>query len=350
MYAIAEQVLRWLSAGRPVALARTVSVAGMSSRWTGETMAVAGPDSCGTLLAGAATARLRPDLAAIEAGGAAALVRVVVPDAEAGAAGLACGGTAQIFAQAAIDLPADAWAGFAARRPICLVTDLDGSEVGRTTWFGPAAPATERHTEELGRWFGRGATATDVIAGPNGASRLVSAFWPTTRVLVVGDGLLADAIVAQSELLGWTASATVDRDRAVAAISELTSADALVVLTHDRHVDGPVLQTALTGEARAGYVGALGSRRTQAARAGWLADRGVGADLAAAIHGPAGLDIGARTPAEIAVAITAEILATRSGGTGSGLRTRSGPIHHDGLNTPPARYAEGAIRASPTGG
>jgi xanthine dehydrogenase accessory factor len=70
------------------------------------------------------------------------------------------------------------------------------------------------------------------------------------------------------------------------------------------------LQTALAAEV--GYLGALGSRHTQAARAAWLTEHGVPADQLARIHGPAGLPIGSRTPAEIALSILAEMLQVRA--------------------------------------
>ena len=92
--------------------------------------------------------------------------------------------------------------------------------------------------------------------------------------------------------------------------ADLTESDAVLVLSHDREVDGPALAAALAG--RAGYIGALGSRRTQQARRDWLTERGVSEDALARIYGPAGLDIDAHTPAEIAVSIAAEILASRS--------------------------------------
>jgi xanthine dehydrogenase accessory factor len=341
VYAIAAQVRAQLQADRPVALVRTIAVEGMSSRWEGDSLAVWATGRAGGLIGGAADAQLTDPLAAAAAG-AAETVSLRITDADANAVGLACGGTARLLLQPAAQLPTEVWDRLIARQPVCLLTDEGGATPGRTTWFAPAAPADERHPAELVRWFGRGMTSTSTITLADGTTAFAMALWPISRLLVVGDGLLADALLAQAALLGWDASATVELTGALEAVRQLTPADALVVLTHDREVDGPVLESALGAGARAGYIGALGSRRTQAARAGWLAERGVGEDRVAAVHGPAGLDIGARTPAEIAVAITAEVLAARSGTSGAGLRTRGGPIHTDGLNTPPARYPEGA--------
>ena len=121
-----------------------------------------------------------------------------------------------------------------------------------------------------------------------------------------------------------------------------TRSDAFVVLSHDRAVDGPALAAALAG--RAGYVGALGSRRTQAARREWLTEHGVAAADQARIHGPAGLDIDAHTPGEIAVTIVAEILGrARAASSGGALRDRSGPVHTAGVQRAAAPLLSAAL-------
>ncbi len=81
---------------------------------------------------------------------------------------------------------------------------------------------------------------------------------------------------------------------------------AVVVLTHDPKIDDPVLHAALTSPAF--YIGALGSRKTQEKRNIRLEDRGLDADDLARLHGPIGLDIGSESPAEVTVAILAEII------------------------------------------
>jgi xanthine dehydrogenase accessory factor len=116
----------------------------------------------------------------------------------------------------------------------------------------------------------------------------------------------------------------------------LTESDAVVVLSHDRAVDVPALAALLAG--RVGYVGGLGSRGTQAARRDGLIEHGVPAEQLDRIHGPAGLDIDAHTPAEIAVAIVAEVLASRSGSSGGSISKREGPVHTGGVHAPPPRY------------
>lgn len=126
----------------------------------------------------------------------------------------------------------------------------------------------------------------------------------------------ADEVVAQ-----WP-------DRHIRSQADRLSArDAICVLTHDHKFDVPALVEALATPV--GYIGAMGSRRTHAERLERLADAGVDRTACSRIMAPIGLDIGARTPQETAVAICAEIIALRGGQTtGRPLRDLDGPIHH----------------------
>jgi xanthine dehydrogenase accessory factor len=87
------------------------------------------------------------------------------------------------------------------------------------------------------------------------------------------------------------------------------------VLSHDPKFDEPALQIALRSPAA--YVGAIGSRKTQAARRERLRDAGLSAEQVGRLHGPIGLDLGGRQPAETALAILAEVTAVRYGGSAS---------------------------------
>jgi xanthine dehydrogenase accessory factor len=98
-----------------------------------------------------------------------------------------------------------------------------------------------------------------------------------------------------------------------------------VVLAHEDRIDLPALQLSLASDAF--FVGAIGSRRTQAHRREALLELGVDEDAVDCVHGPVGLDVGAESPAETAVAILAEILAVRSGREGGPLRKRADRIH-----------------------
>ena len=105
----------------------------------------------------------------------------------------------------------------------------------------------------------------------------------------------------------------------------LQERDAVCVLTHDPKFDVPAIVSAL--RTNVGYLGAMGSRRTHDERTARLREAGVTEDELARIMGPIGLDIGARTPEETAVAICAEIIAMRTGRQAPSLRDTQGPIH-----------------------
>ncbi|MDP8952990.1 MAG: XdhC family protein, partial [Actinomycetota bacterium] len=121
----------------------------------------------------------------------------------------------------------------------------------------------------------------------------------------------------------------------------------ICVLTHDPKFDVPVLKEAL--KTPAGYIGAMGSRRTHNNRTARLKEEGVTDEELARISSPVGLDIGARTPEETAVAIAGEIVALRTGHSGGRLSERSGPIHAPEPDTVPSPDARDAATAAREG-
>jgi xanthine dehydrogenase accessory factor len=146
---------------------------------------------------------------------------------------------------------------------------------------------------------------------------------PPLRCFIVGAVHVAQPLASMASLAGYavtvidprSAFATDVRFPGVALVAEWPDEafetlkpdrrTAVVTLTHDPKIDDPALVAALRSEAF--YIGALGSKRTHAARLGRLAEAGFDAAAVARIHGPVGLDIGAVSPAEIAVAILAQI-------------------------------------------
>jgi xanthine dehydrogenase accessory factor len=115
------------------------------------------------------------------------------------------------------------------------------------------------------------------------------------------------------------------------ASTHTDASTAVVVLTHDPKFDIPVLAEAL--DRPLAFVGALGSRRTHAERLVRLREAGVPPSALARLRSPIGLDLGGRTPAETAVSIAAELVASQHGGTGLPLSTLSTPIHQESHGT-----------------
>ena len=169
-------------------------------------------------------------------------------------------------------------------------------------------------------------------------------FGPPPRLVVVGAVDTGEALCAAARQVGWH-TICVDARAQYATPERVPSADqivvewpepafaqivldrdtAVVVLTHDDKFDIPALAIALRSDAF--YVGALGSRRAQAKRRERLLETGVTEQQLERLRGPAGLDIGAESPAETAVSIMGEALALRAGRLGGPLREAAGRIH-----------------------
>lgn len=216
----------------------------------------------------------------------------------------------------------------AAGRPRALATRLaDGAQ-----WLvapeGEDEGATPPAPPEVAA-AARAALAADenrtVEAG--GAAVFLHVHNPPWRMAIVGAVHIAQALAPMAAAAGYDVSvidprgafASAERFPGVAVSGDwpdealeaagLDSRSAVVALTHDPKLDDPALTLALRSEAF--YIGALGSRRTHARRLERLRESGAGAAAAARIRGPIGLAIGARSPAEIAVAILAQVIETR---------------------------------------
>jgi xanthine dehydrogenase accessory factor len=173
----------------------------------------------------------------------------------------------------------------------------------------------------------------------------VHSFAPPPRMLVFGAIDFAAAVARAGKFLGYQVTVC-DARPIFATKARFPEADEVVVewphrylartpvdertvicvLTHDPKFDVPVLEVAL--RTPAGYIGAMGSRRTHDDRLDRLREAGLTEAELARLRSPIGLDLGARTPEETAVSVAAELIQLRWGGSGQPLTTTSGRIHH----------------------
>ena len=233
-------------------------------------------------------------------GDTARIVEVDISEVDALIAGLGGPGEVTGVVAPAEVLPERLWDLANDRQPFCLVGRVDGNEVGSFEVHGEGDPDLPP-------------SVTAAFAGPAGSDlsegQVISVFRASPRLVVVGSGPIADALGELGALLGWHTGIHGSVGQATGVIASLAEVDMVVVAAHDLELAGAALLAAL--DSRAGYIGSVGSRRMQENRADWLAYRGA-SDIDR-ISGPAGIDIGASTPVEIAVSIAAEAIAATRG-------------------------------------
>lgn len=314
----------WQAAGRKVALATVVATWGSAPRPAGSVMVCnERGEFAGSVSGGCVEVAVIEAAVEILEGAPARVLEFGVSDEQAWAVGLACGGSIRVFVEKAQAAPLRALLeARAAGRPVVLATALDGSahvviEPGGRTSEAPldlhvAAQATLR-------------TDAAQVVESDGRSWLLAPSNPPLRLIVVGAVHIAESLCAIARLAGHEVTlidpraaflraalfpgVTLDArwpQHALPALA-IDARCAAVLLTHDPKIDDPALEVLLRSPAY--YIGALGSRKTHARRVERLAAAGHEAAAIARIHGPAGLPIGARTPAEIAVSILAQLTA-----------------------------------------
>jgi xanthine dehydrogenase accessory factor len=161
-----------------------------------------------------------------------------------------------------------------------------------------------------------------------GAKIFLNVYVPPPRLIIVGAVHIAQSLAPMATMLEFDVTvvdprgawATTQRFPGVKVIKDwadeafqemgLDVSTAVVTLTHDPKLDDPALESALKSDVF--YVGALGSRRTHAKRKERLSEVGITDEMFARIHGPVGLNIGAKSPAEIAVSILGQIIEVRA--------------------------------------
>ncbi len=309
---IPETALAWHRAGRGAAIATVVQTWGSAPRQAGSQLAVAGDGQMmGSVSGGCVEGAVIVAAQDALADGQPRDLTFGVSDDEAFAVGLACGGTIRVLVEpVGPALPeallADIVAARAARRAA-------GYGVNLSTWdrrlLAPAdAPARFRSDR----------------SGLEESGEFVTLFNPPLRLVVVGAVHIAQALLPMARLAGFDPVLIDPRgafgsaarfpgetilddwpDAAMAALAP-DARTAVVTLTHDPKLDDPAIRAALGSDCF--YLGCLGSSRTHAKRLDRLRAAGVSEDAIARIHAPVGLDIGAKSPAEIAVSVLAQIV------------------------------------------
>ena len=323
MTELGDQIARWRARGDRVALATVVATRRSAPRPVGSKLVVSERgELLGSVSGGCVESDVAVQAAEVIANGAPRLLTYGIDDDQAWSVGLPCGGEIDVFVERFEgELPDPG------ERAVAL-TVLEGEHAGERRIGGPEAvePGASRVLEL------------------DGERVFAEVLGPPPRLVVVGATDTAEELCHAARALGWR-TAVADPRPALVTRERLPSPDelvtawpdealerlapdadtAVVVLTHEERLDVPALTTALRSDAF--YVGAIGSRRTQERRRERLLEAGLGEEELERIAGPAGLDLGAHSPAETAVSILAEVLAVRAGRSGGRLAERSGPIH-----------------------
>ncbi len=368
MKELIETLEAWRAEGADVARAVVVRTFGSAPRPEGAVLlATTDGRLAGSVSGGCVEGAAFEEIERARRDGRSRVIRYGISDEQAWDVGLACGGTidvlveplvraeAEAAAMASAGLAPSANADSTARAVVTpLPADSPGPEFGAHEPGAGDAPApafivwgdgrldgslgdpgTDAELVRLGlESLARGTSRTVELAG---RSLFIEAYPVRPRLVIVGAVQVAIPLVSIARTLGYetvvvdgrpafaTEARFPDVDRLVVGWPDevadeigLGPADAVAVLSHDVKFDEPAIVTAFARGCR--YVGAVGSRKTQADRRARLREAGVAEEDLARRHGPVGLDLGGRAPAETALAIMAEIVAGRYGGTGRPMR------------------------------
>src|SRR5271165_3784212 len=360
--------MKWWDAGETFGLATVVRTFRSAPREPGAALAVSGDgEVVGSVSGGCVEGAVYELCGEVVASGRPVLQTYGVSDDDAFAVGLTCGGILDIFVESISreTFPELGELAAAVERgePVAVATVISGpGHVGarRVIWgdverasdgsLGSGERLDAALDDDVRGMLAQGLTGVRRY-GEHGERRgdelavFVNSFAPPPRMLVFGAIDFAAAVARVGKFLGYhvtvcdarpifaTKSRFPDADEVIVdwphrflAGIEVDARTVICVLTHDPKFDVPVLEVAL--RTPAGYIGAMGSRRTHEDRLERLRAVGMTEEELARMRSPIGLDLGARTPEETAVSIAAELIQLRWGGSGQALTGTQGRIHH----------------------
>ena len=363
---ILNTITKWWEGGETFGLATVVRTFRSAPRDPGAALAVAaGGDVIGSVSGGCVEGAVYELGLQVCETGQPVLQTYGVSDDDAFAVGLTCGGILDIFVE---PVSKDAFpelreiaAAVERGEPVAVATVIAGpGRVGarRVVWtaegtgsLGAGDRLDSAVDDDVRGMLAQGLTGVRRY-GEHGERRgdelsvFVNSFAPPPRMLVFGAIDFATAVARIGKFLGYhvtvcdargvfaTRARFPDADEVVVewphrflAGAAVDARTVICVLTHDPKFDVPLLEVAL--RTPAGYVGAMGSRRTHEDRLERLRSAGLTDAELARLRSPIGLDLGARTPEETAVSIAAELIQLRWGGTGHPLTATEGRIHHE---------------------
>lgn len=338
---------RFEAAGIPFGRAVVTRVWGSAPRPEGSSMlAAADGRIAGSVSGGCVESATALEIEAALARGTSKLVTFGVSNERAWEVGLACGGTIDVFVEPSV-------------RPELLGAARGTSGAVIATVIGGPGLGQSMYLREDGKLEGsvpvdpaalqdaaldalaRETSATQSFETPQGrVTMFLEIFARPPRLIIFGAGQIAAALVPLAKAVGYYTIVAdgrrtfLDRERFSAADElllawpdeafariGLDAACYVCLLSHDPKFDEPALQLALRSPAR--YVGAIGSRKTQAQRRERLLEIGLTEEQVARVHGPIGLNLGGRQPAEVALAILAQMTAVRYGRTEEPMRAEA---------------------------
>lgn len=311
---VARLALDWHRGGQGAVVATVVETWGSAPRPVGSQLVVRGDGHMeGSVSGGCVEGAVIVEALEMLEGGAtdAKLMEFGVSQDEAFAVGLACGGRIKVLVEpVGAALPEDILVELVAKRearvPVAYVVDLD---------------SPTRRLDNLGAHHNR--FRLDRSGVEDDGRTFVAVYNPPLRMFVVGGVHIAQSLIPMAQACGYDvalidprpAFASEARFAGVRIIDEWPdealqaegpdARTAIITLTHDPKLDDPAIAAALGSDVF--YLGCLGSKRTHAKRVERLSDAGFDAEAIARIHGPVGLDIGGRSPAEIAVSVMAQV-------------------------------------------